>query len=51
MLKTEYDEWTEYLQGNDAADGRMRYFYGIAGGAMIALPVAHKLINWIPLKE
>ena len=52
MIKIGYEEWTAWMEGADNNTGkRALYFYGIAAGSLIALPIAHKLINWILLKD
>ena len=52
MIKGGYDEYTAYMAGGDDNTlKRMLFFYGIAAGCLIALPIAHKLINWILLKD
>ena len=52
MIKLGYDGYTDWMAGGDNDAGkRMLYFYGIAAGCVIALPFAHKLINWILLKD
>ncbi len=52
MIKIGYEEWTAWMEGADNNTGkRALYFYGIAVGSLIALPIAHKLINWILLKD
>ena len=52
MIKSGYDDWVVWLAGADNNMGkRALFFYGIAAGSLIALPIAHKLINWILLKD
>lgn len=52
MIKGGYDEYKAYMAGGDYNTfNRMLFFYGIAAGSLIALPIAHKLINWILLKD
>ena len=52
MIKNGWHFHTAHISSpNDSYVERMLYFYGIAVALFIALPIAHKLINWILLKD